>query len=150
MTDAIYEIAENVWQGAHGPLMADPNRDALLARFNVVLPVGEGGDVLSLIGSRFGFHACFPDDPAGVSDHTWDYFYHLTHDVIARDAVALTLCAMGENRSGLVAAMLLHARTGKNGGEIIDLIRSKVRPRSGQPYALWNPGFVRQVKERLS
>jgi hypothetical protein len=150
MSSAIYEISDGVWQGSHGALMADPDRSDLLRRIDVVLAVGEDGAVVSLPEVRFGFHAAFPDDANGVSDHTWDYFYHFTHNVIARNAVALTLCAMGENRSGLVAAMLLHARTGKNGGEVIDLIRAHVRPRTNQPYALWNPGFVRQVTERLS
>lgn len=54
---------------------------------------------------------------------------------------ALTTCAMGLNRSGVVNALALHYRFGVSGAEAIDQVR-----RTRGPMALSNPSFVERLR----
>jgi protein-tyrosine phosphatase len=54
---------------------------------------------------------------------------------------ALTTCAMGLNRSGIVNALALHYRFGVTGVEAIDQVR-----RTRGPMALSNPSFVERLR----
>ena len=54
---------------------------------------------------------------------------------------ALTTCAMGLNRSGIVNALALHYRFGVSGAQAIDQIR-----RTRSPMALSNPSFVERLR----
>ena len=86
-----------------------------------------------------------PDDPNGLDQERWDRLWSICEFV--KDKRVLTVCHMGENRSGLASAMILMAR-GRSPAEAIRLIRASGPARSaGQPYLLWNPGFARQVAE---
>lgn len=153
-THAIYDITKDISQGSHWALAQQlgSHLDEQLGAFDVVIIGCFERDLLYNYcpATTCVLHVPFDDNADGVSDSTWEHLFHLTHYVIAKGARALTICTMGENRSGLLSALLLHARYGFDGQHCIDLIRQKAAPRSGQPYTLWNPGFVRQIVERLT
>ena len=57
----------------------------------------------------------------------------------------MTVCAAGENRSGLASALILVAR-GMTPFEALLKVRAGGRTIvSGYPYPLWNPGFTSQL-----
>jgi len=58
----------------------------------------------------------------------------------------LTVCSMGENRSGLLSALILYYR-GHTMPEAIQMIRDAVPPVSEVPHVLWNPAFEKQLLE---
>lgn len=58
----------------------------------------------------------------------------------------LTICHMGENRSGLLSALILVER-GEAPSEAVRIVQENGPHNSPtQPHSFWNPGFVRQVK----
>ena len=57
----------------------------------------------------------------------------------------LAVCHMGENRSGLLSALILIAR-GMDSQEAIRLVQERGPHNSPtQAHSFWNPGFIRQV-----
>src|SRR3990167_6331127 len=85
-----------------------------------------------------------PDDPNGLNSGTFKELSKLCR--IIGDSTVLTVCHMGENRSGLASALIL-VHYGYSPTEAIDLIRKQVQPNSDAPHVLWNPGFVKQLLE---
>ena len=87
-----------------------------------------------------------PDNPEGLDKTTFFKLWQLVNTFAG--CSILTVCAAGENRSGLVAAMTLIAR----GMEVEEAIKTvQVNGNSNtHDHSFWNPGFVRQVREWLA
>jgi len=82
-----------------------------------------------------------PDAP--MTDAEWALAERAGRQVAQLTSVggrALTTCAMGLNRSGVVNALALHYRFGVSGSEAIDQIR-----RTRGANALGNPSFVARL-----
>ncbi len=59
----------------------------------------------------------------------------------------LTICHMGENRSGLLSALILTER-GVTPRDAVAMVQANGPHNSpSQQHSLWNPGFVKQVEE---
>lgn len=57
----------------------------------------------------------------------------------------LSVCHMGENRSGLLSALVLIAR-GESPEHAVALVQTNGPHNSeSQPHSFWNPGFIKQV-----
>jgi len=84
-----------------------------------------------------------PDDPNGLPDALFAYLQRWAK--VLSGVRVLTVCHMGENRSGLASALLLMAQ-GKTAQGAIAAIRASGTPLTDNPYFLWNPGFVRQLE----
>lgn len=88
-------------------------------------------------------HIVFPiDDNANGSDQ-FDAVRDLAHSVANRRVLAI--CHMGENRSGLLSALILADR-GIPPAEAVQTVQREGPHNSPtQAHSFWNPGFVRQV-----
>lgn len=59
----------------------------------------------------------------------------------------LTVCHMGENRSGLASCCILHCRDNMTGDAAADLVQQNGPLNSPtQETSFWNPGFNRQIR----
>lgn len=86
------------------------------------------------------------DNSDGISA---DAFHLLWCNVAFGNGRLLTICHMGENRSGLAAAMALIMR-GKSAEDAIAIVRregNKISP--GVQHSFWNEGFARQLREKF-
>ena len=91
-------------------------------------------------------HYPIPDNDQGLDETVFLRLYHLV-DALS-DLPIMAVCQAGENRSGLVAVMVLIAR----GATVEDAIATVQREGNARTHAhsFWNPGFVAQVKRLLS
>jgi hypothetical protein len=86
------------------------------------------------------FYFPIPDSAEGLSiEHFWG-LYGICQVLEGRTVT--TVCAMGQNRSGLASAMILIAR-GWRVGDAIARVQTKI------PNGLWNEGFVDQLRQLL-
>ena len=139
MTEPAYQITPSLWQGAMGPVARywpsyEPHVDALV----VMAPWVE------LIPAKVVYYYPIDDNDQGLPTDEFRRLSEFLRCVPRRHQKIMTICHMGENRSGLASALYLIHR-GATVDEAIRLIRNHVMPRSGQPYTLWNPGFVAQL-----
>lgn len=88
----------------------------------------------------------FDDSTDGVPVSTLLLLQYVIAGIEGRELNVLTVCHMGENRSGFVSALILMFE-GYSAEDAISLIREKVSPLTDNPYTLWNEGFVKQLKE---
>lgn len=88
-------------------------------------------------------HQYFPiDDDAAGCNHL-DEVRSLA-STLAQQRV-LTVCHMGENRSGLLSALILIAR-GMDAATAVRTVQTRGPHNSPtQAHSFWNPGFVKQV-----
>ena len=138
--EAVYEIEEWLWQGSHAAIVERANRDPVFVDWlrNITVWV-----LCHECAIPWAVHTPIDDNAMGCDQ------LDMVRSVakrLSRERV-LTVCSMGENRSGLASACLLNLRSGRGGPDAVAYIRDKVRPRTGQPHVLWNPGFVKQVEE---
>ena len=95
----------------------------------------------------------FADSTDGVPDSIVHMLNAILYDAAFYDMNVLTICHMGENRSGFASAIYLMQNAILRGDfsysaeDAISLIREKVSPLTDNPYTLWNEGFVKQLKE---
>lgn len=93
-------------------------------------------------------YAPLNDSPVNpMTDDEWAEAKRAGHEIARMTSTgsrALTTCAIGLNRSGVVNALALHYRFGVSGAEAIDQIR-----RTRGANALGNPSFVERLR-RLS
>jgi len=83
-----------------------------------------------------------PDMP--MTEDEWIAAQHAGREIASVTSVggrALTTCAIGLNRSGIVNALALHYRFGVSGAQAIDQIR-----RTRGQNALGNPSFVDRLR----
>ena len=86
----------------------------------------------------------FDDSLEGVPPQVFTNLTKICKEISTQNVV--TVCSQGENRSGLLSALILYYR-GHTMQNAIDLIRDKVPAVSSGPHALWNGGFVKQLME---
>ena len=97
-------------------------------------------------GERHILYCPIDDNDQGISE---DAFRLLWLNVASGNGRLLTICHMGENRSGLASAMALIMR-GHNVEDAITTVRregNKISP--GVPHSFWNEGFARQLREKF-
>ena len=139
---AYYQIEPGLWQGAmrlvaEEGLPEDVDVVLICAHEVERIDVGYDSGIVKIVFP-------VPDEPSGLDAETFTRLMDLCFWVARRRV--LTVCHMGENRSGLASCLILMAR-GKTAEEAIAAIRASGPPRSsGKPYLFWNPGFVQQVK----
>ncbi len=135
----IKKIAPGLWQSALAHVLpnwnsisADCHTIALMATLAEPLP----GNVPLIY---------FPiDDNASGTDRL-DTIRELAK--MLANVPVLTVCHIGENRSGLLSALILVER-GYKPAEAVALVQREGPHNSPtQAHSFWNPGFVRQVLE---
>lgn len=88
-------------------------------------------------------HCPLPDGPLTRSEEQAAFeAARLVVKALKRGDHVLVTCAMGRNRSALIAALALHKLTGKPGAWCARFVRERRRDREGTP-ALDNRHFVR-------
>lgn len=132
------QIAEGLWQdGVHwfdaGPPLPDVEVVIFASEYDHRM-VPDGAD---------GIEMPFPDDANGVSPTILEALRGLCAGVAHRRV--LTVCSVGENRSGLLSALILMAR-GMSAEDAISTVQ-KNGPARTHDHALWNPGFLRQLRD---
>jgi protein-tyrosine phosphatase len=143
--DGITQIDDGLFQGG----VLDVQREWANLKEHV--------DVVLVLTNEFGDHGLLPDDGPqiiyfGIPDCATGLDQHVFDELRARcaalaDKRVLTVCFMGENRSGLASALVLMAR-GKAPADAAKLVHERGPHRSvSQPHSFWNPGFNRQVAE---
>ena len=142
--NAAYEVEPGLYQGAMRIVVE--NWEEIRGAIDVVLICAHTVEFIpeEYIPAVTKIVFCIPDDPNGLDEETLARLRAICEFV--KDQRVLTVCHMGENRSGLASALILIAR-GRTSQEAIRLIRASGAVRShGKPYLLWNPGFVKQVE----
>lgn len=136
----IREIAPNLWQGALRHVVED--WETIKDKFETVLLLAD--EVERIPRERDIYTFAIPDDPDGLSQNA---FWQLVGFAAAFKAHrVLTVCHMGENRSGLMSALILIHR-GMAPNAAADLVQMNGPHNSpSQPHSFWNPGFNRQVR----
>ena len=87
----------------------------------------------------------FPiDDNAAGTEH-FEAVRNIARTV--KDQRVLTICHMGENRSGLLSTPILVERGMKPKDAVALVQKNGPVNSSDQTHSFWNPGFVRQVLE---
>ena len=135
------QIAEGLYQGAlwdavKGPL---PDVDVILLLTpeseKVSLPIKEGVEI-----RRFPI----TDAQLGLDRWTFERLSGICKDIATKRV--LTLCFRGENRAGLASALILYHRGVSPENAIETVQRNGPLKSVERPHALWNQGFVRQIR----
>jgi len=136
----VWQVTDRLWQGSIFAVARE--WDTLKGQIDIAFCMGE--PVWSPPSPDeeppFVVHT-IADNPAGCD--CLEHVQSLVRGV--KDKRVLFICAMGENRSGLAAALWL-IENGLTPDAAITLLREKVKPNTDQPHVLWNPGFERQVR----
>lgn len=96
--------------------------------------------------------ASIPDDANGLGKEVFmqvERMSRVVADGVRRGEKTLVFCQAGENRSGLMCALVLR-HFDYSTAAAIARVREKVPPITQMPHVLWNPGFVRELHEYLS
>jgi hypothetical protein len=128
------QITEGLWQS---PAHLAGNA---LNNFDVVFWMC-GGSPIAPWGTILIDYA-IPDDPNGLDPAVYADLVALADMFGARNV--LTVCAAGENRSGLMSVLTLKAR-GMPTEAAIKLVQDNGHNTS-KGYSFWNPGFNKQVR----
>ena len=136
MRPGVQKIADGLWQGAlaHASVWSCANEhiDVAVLMAGVAEPLPFGVE-----------HIWFPINDNADGCECFMDVRALAHQV-AKQRV-LTICHMGENRSGLLSALILVER-GISPQDAVALVQARGPHNSPtQPHSFWNPGFVRQV-----
>ena len=99
----------------------------------------------SVAGSLIFVRYPIPDNDQGLDDEVFLCLWGLVQALANRKVVAV--CQAGENRSGLVATMILIAR-GEKVEDAIATVQKNGNARTHK-HSFWNPGFVAQVRRLL-
>lgn len=139
-TEPAYQITKDLWQGAMNPVARYwPSYETHIDALVVMAPWVE------LIPAKVAYYYPIDDNDQGLPDVEFDRLSEFLRTIPREHRRIMTICHMGENRSGLASVLrLIHNGVGTD--DAIDLVRSTVKPRSGQPHVFWNPGFVAQVR----
>ena len=139
----VYQIAPGLWQGGMAHVAENwaylrDKVDWMVLLADPIVHFPQGPDDPHLI--------VFPidDNANGCEESVWKRLRRLARGLSG--ARTLCVCHMGENRSGLMAALILIHR-GHDPESAIQLIRQRVKPNTTQPHVLWNPGFERQIRQ---
>ncbi len=136
----IKKITEGLYQGALRHVSEDG--------------VPEGVDAIVLMAEKAEpidtdvpiFYLPIPDDPNGLDNDVFNVVYALANYMIKFKTV-LTVCHMGENRSGLMSVLILIVR-GVMSYDAIDLVQNCGPVNSTDcKHSFWNPGFVTQAED---
>ena len=144
MADLPYRVAEGLYQGAMRYVAE--RWSEIRGTVDVVLILAHEVEFIpaEYIGPwKIVFP--IPDDPNGLDPDTWERLRDLVGWIAQAQRRVLTVCHMGENRSGLASALLLIER-GCCPADAINLVRA-AGPAHGGPHLLWNPGFEKQIRE---
>ena len=132
------EIAPGLWQSPLHSLIDE--WDELQQHVDVIVVMALGGD-LTVLNAPLVLHFPISDDPAGCEQIGQ---VRVLAGILSSYSV-LTVCQMGENRSGLLSALILRAR-GDSPEKAVRTVQqngpSTTDPERG---SFWNPGFVQQV-----
>lgn len=133
------QIAEGLWQV--GVMFDD---DGLPQEADTVFWMIE--DACTIAGSPVFVRYPIPDNDQGLDDVVFLRLWHLVNALSDRKIMAV--CQAGENRSGLVATMVLIAR----GATVEDAIATVQKEGNARTHAhsFWNSGFVAQVRRLLA
>ena len=139
---AIYDVAPGLKQGA----LAHVSQRWPVEDVDVVLLMADEIEKIPCTVPVFTFSIA--DDPHGMPD---DEFWRLYATVrLFAPWRVLTVCHMGENRSGLASVMILVARGMPVKDAIATVRRAGPAISVGQPHLFWNPGFAAQVERLLA
>jgi len=125
----MYQIAEGLFQAPACTVNTLPDVDVIFWCCGGSHPIPE-------FGKQVVIDYSFNDDPNGTDPETYANLKTLAKFV--RNQRVLTVCQAGQNRSGLVSALILKAR-----GFTTEQAISTVQAQNG---ALWNPGFLGQLR----
>ncbi len=89
----------------------------------------------------------FDDSEEGVPFDVWNQLVDRLKAIDHTEGV-VTICQAGENRSGLVSALLLGLKEDLPPDEAIALIRKQINPNTTMEHVLWNKGFVSNLQDR--
>lgn len=120
----------------HDDLYQSPARVAKTHDFDVVFWM-KASPPKAQFGKQIVIDFPVPDSEKGLEQDQIETLWSLVNSV--KDKKILTVCQAGQNRSGLVSAMVLMAR-----GLPVETAIGKVQAHNG---ALWNPGFQRQLHQ---
>lgn len=138
------QIADKLWQGA----LAHVSQDGYPEGVEVVLLMAERVEALPNAANVPVLYLPIPDNPDGLTEEQFAQVYGLCRAV--QGACVLTICHMGENRSGLASALLLCLR-GMEPAAAVKLVQTNgPHNSSNAPHSFWNPGFNKQVLEFFS
>lgn len=130
------QIAEGLWQSSQRDVSSVSSE-----QFDVVFWMC-GGPISVPFGVELVDFA-IPDDPNGCAPELFDRLRRLA--AAHAHLRVLTVCSMGENRSGLMSALILVAR-GMEPEDAVRRVQEKGPHNSpDRPHSFWNPGFVKQV-----
>lgn len=141
MKPGVRQIADGLYQAAlaHASLWncVAEHVDVAVLMASAAEPMPEGVE-----------HIYFPiNDDANGTEHFEDV-RKLAQQLAPRRV--LTICHMGENRSGLLSALILVARGMSNEAAIALVQQNGSHNSPSQAHSLWNPGFVRQIRENAA
>lgn len=139
---AAVRVAQGIYQGPCPRSAEDVRRN----RFNVLTFCAR--EIQPVIHDPQGLRVLYApmnDSPSNpMTDEEWAAAQQAGREIARATSAggrALTTCAMGLNRSGVVNALALHYRFSVSGAEAIDQIR-----RTRGPMALSNPSFVERLR----
>ena len=132
------EIESGLWQSPLHSVIEEWNE--LRQHVDIIVVMTLGGD-LTAINAPLVMHFPIPDDPGGCEQIGQ---VRMLARILSSYRV-LTVCQMGENRSGLLSALILQAR-GASPEEAVQTVQQK-GPATTDPErgSFWNPGFVQQI-----
>lgn len=135
----IKEIAPGLFQSALNHAVAEMDKE-FQAKIDVIVIMAEA-DVFQRCGDLPILLTPIDDNPAGTD--RLQYVQNIAA-LVARKRV-LTICHVGENRSGLLSALILIER-GTTPEDAVALVQKNGPHNSPtQLHSFWNPGFVKQV-----
>ena len=140
MMEKVKQIAAGLWQGALVHVLDE--WEEITEEVDVVLVMAEvAGNPFPWTGKNLNILLDpIDDDPSGAAD-----FSRLKALAVAFcDQRVLTVCHAGENRSGLMSALILRAR-GLTPFEAVLFVQQNGPVNTDNDHSFWNPGFVQQV-----
>ena len=136
------QIAEGLWQGA----LRHVHEQGLPAEITAVALMATQVESVPLRPGVLFIYFPIDDNADGLDAETFKVCIALAD--FLKDFKVLTICHMGENRSGLLSSLILGAR-GVDAETAVKTVQQRGNPNKDRGYSFWNPGFVRQVREWL-
>lgn len=144
MSSKIKQITAHLFQGALAHVASEGIPDAV----DLVFLMAQEAERIALpVGKRMTFvYLPIADDPTGCSGALFEKLRSWARSAYGHNV--LTICHMGENRSGLMSALILYEVAGYTGNSAVTTVQQYGPINSSHaPHALWNPGFVKQIRE---
>jgi protein-tyrosine phosphatase len=139
------ELMPDLYQGCappRGPTLAAWGFDAVVLCAREYQPTAEEFPGLHVIRARLD------DSGAPMANREWEAAVSAASQVVniyLKGGRVLVTCAMGRNRSGLVAGLVMHMLTGLSGAQIVRQIRLR---RSGALSNEWFVGALNRLPAR--